>query len=1022
MKFPGPTGRRLVVIRTPWLVLISLAVWLMAPLLSGAQNTIGLPLIVNYGKTDFHGGAQTWDIKQDKRGLLYFANNEGLLTYDGTYWKIYPLPNRTILRSIAIDKNDRIYVGGQGEIGTFSPDGNGFLHYESLTGLLPQSHKEFADIWNIEIFSESVFFRATDRIFELKNNAIRVFTPKSQWQFMSLAGGELMAQDRKNGLLTYRNNEWIPLKNNSCLGNELVSGIVSMGSDGMLVSTIRRKFYGIKNDSLSPVIPHSDIESGNTDIYKAGKLNSNEFVAGTTSEGCLIMDFSGRVIQRISRTEGLQNNSVLCVFLDRENNLWAGLNNGISLIAYNSAIKYIRPNKSNELSGFSSRIFNNSLYIGTSDGAYTVPLSHETRDLSFSKGEFSPIRNSSGQVWRIDEVNQQLLMGHNGGTYSIDHQEATSISPEASWLFVPTSAVMPSPHVLAGTYTGLRLLSFQNNKFTNQGNLEGIYESFRFLAIDNNNTIWASHPYRGIYKLAISADETKYDAKLYTDKDGLPSSLNNQVFRVKNRIVFATEKGAYEFDPASNRFVPSSFLSPVFGTMELRYLNEDDEGNIWFCSGKAMGVVHYNEGAAGSAGAASGSTGASAGAASPGSSSAGPASPKFTLTWFPELKGQILSGFENVYPYNSENIFIASEKGIIHLNYKKYISTQRTLSVVIGNVRLVQHSDSSLFGGYAPGGAGNGMSGASQAGPAGGGAGAEINAPFPNSYNSFHFEFSSPAYSLQSNIEYSYKLEGYDKTWSSWSSKTEKDYTNLPEGKYSFMVKAHDNLDDESKAAVYSFSIDPPFYKTVWAYLGYALLFGCLIYLLNRWQDRNLNRQRIKYEERQAQIIALHNLEIEKSEKEIIKLQNEKLANEVLLKKKELANASMHLVEREDALARVKEELQTLYKKTGHNHDVKTALQLVNELEKNKSNWDQFASHFNEINNDFLKKLKAKFPTLTNSDLKVCAYLQLNLSTKEIAQLMNISVRGVDISRYRLRKKFQLSREQTLNDFLNSVV
>src|SRR5882757_7267921 len=108
------------------------------------QNTIGLPLIVNYGKTDFHGGAQTWDIKQDKRGLLYFANNEGLLSYDGTYWKVYPLPNRTILRSNAIDKNDRIYVGGQGEIGYFSADGNGFLRYTSLTGLLPQSHKEFA--------------------------------------------------------------------------------------------------------------------------------------------------------------------------------------------------------------------------------------------------------------------------------------------------------------------------------------------------------------------------------------------------------------------------------------------------------------------------------------------------------------------------------------------------------------------------------------------------------------------------------------------------------------------------------------------------------------------------------------------------------------------------------------------------------------------------------------------------------------------------------------------------------------
>ncbi|HMI63184.1 MAG TPA: triple tyrosine motif-containing protein, partial [Puia sp.] len=751
--------------------------------------------------------------------------------------------------------------------------------------------------------------------------------------------------------------------------------------------------------------PHPDIEASNTDIYKAAKLNKNELVAGTTSEGCLIMDFEGRIIQRVSRTEGLQNNNVLCVFLDRENNLWAGLNNGISLIAYNAAIKYIRPNTTNELAGFSSRIFNNSLYIGTSDGAYVAPLTYENRDLSFSKGAFSLIKNSNGQVWRIDEVNQQLLMGHNGGTYSIRDKEATSISPEASWLFVPTSPVIPSKYVLAGTYTGLRLLSFDHNQFSNRGNLEGIYESFRYLAIDNSNTIWASHPYRGIYKLEISADQTKYKATLYTAADGLPSSLNNQVFRVKNRIVFATEKGAYEFDPLSNRFKPSSFLYPVFGDVELRYLNEDNEGNIWFCSGKALGVVHYTEPSSDNKELSPDIK------ASPSANKAPSSDKKFTITYFPELKGQILSGFENVYPFNGENIFIASEKGIIHLNYKKYISTQRTLSVQIGNVKLLGSSDSTLFGGYFAAGPDKKY---------------EQNdsgvLSFPHNRNSFRFEFSSPAYSLQSNIEYSFILEGYDKGWSAWSPKTEKDYTNLPFGKYTFMVKAHDNLEAESTAVAYSFLISPPFYKTVWAYVCYGLLLLLAVYLLNRWQKRSLNLQRIKYEEKQKQIIALHSLEIEKSEKAIIKLQNEKLANEVLLKKKELANASMHLVEREDALARVKEELQTLYKKTGHNHDVKTALQLVNELEKNKSNWDQFASHFNEINNDFLKKLKVKFPQLTNADLKFCAYLQLNLSTKEIAQLMNISVRGVDISRYRLRKKFQLAREQTLNDFLNGVV
>ncbi len=157
---------------------------------------------------------------------------------------------------------------------------------------------------------------------------------------------------------------------------------------------------------------------------------------------------------------------------------------------------------------------------------------------------------------------------------------------------------------------------------------------------------------------------------------------------------------------------------------------------------------------------------------------------------------------------------------------------------------------------------------------------------------------------------------------------------------------------------------------------------------------------------------------MEKNEKEIIKLQNEKLANEVIYKNKELADVSMHLVERSDALLKVKDELQRLYKKTGENHDIKKAIQLLNDVEKNNSSWEQFATHFDEINNDFLKKLKNRFPQLTNTDLKMCTYLHLKLSSKEIAQLMNITVRGVEISRYRLRKKLAVPQEKTLFDYL----
>jgi flagellar biogenesis protein FliO len=235
------------------------------------------------------------------------------------------------------------------------------------------------------------------------------------------------------------------------------------------------------------------------------------------------------------------------------------------------------------------------------------------------------------------------------------------------------------------------------------------------------------------------------------------------------------------------------------------------------------------------------------------------------------------------------------------------------------------------------------------------------------------------------------------------------------------MVKAYDNLGNESEPVSYSFVIKPAWYKTIWAYLFYVALFLALIYLVYKWQIRKFTRQQLRFEEEQKRLQYIHQLEVEKNEKEIIQLQNEKLVNEVIYKNKELADVSMHLVERSDALIKVKDELQRLHKKTGGNHDVKRAIELVNEIEKNNSNWEQFAAHFDEINNDFIKKLKTRFPGLTSTDLKVCTYLQLKLATKEIAQLMNISIRGVEISRYRLRKKLQLSTGQTLNDFLNEI-
>ncbi|MGZ8560397.1 MAG: triple tyrosine motif-containing protein [Flavisolibacter sp.] len=811
---------------------IIILIFLVCGLPAYGQNTIGLPRIINFNNSIFQGGTQTWDIRQDPSGRMYFANNDGLLTFDGSYWKLYPQPNKTILRSIALH-NNRIYAGGQDEIGYYAPDAQGVLRYTTLKNLIPVQYASFTDVWEIEVFRQSVFFRTWDRIFEYRDGLIKTYPAESGWHTMRKSGNQLFAQDKFKGLFRFVNDKWEPLNSKGDPISFELTGLVALGQDSLLVSSLENGIYLYTKGKLSKKTTDADADFIKNHIYCLEQINNNEFVAGTTSGGCIVINAEGKVIQQFARPEGLQNNNVLSVFLDREKNLWTGLDNGISFIAYNAPIKYIKPAKPDELSGYSVRVFDNALYIATSDGAYAAPLSFSAKDLSFSRSDFVKISNSSGQNWRLDVVNERLLLGHHTGSFLISGNQAKQLTKDAgSWIFMPVSNVFPASQVVTGTYNGLSLLQYGNEDFTSLGDITGMKESLRFLAMDNNNHIWASHPYRGIYRIMLTPNGRSYKYELFTEKDGLPSTLRNNVFRVKNRVVFATEQGVYEYDPAKKKFRPSELLFDIFGNNTVQYLTEDEEGNVWFCSGKKVGVVNFKTG-------------------------------EPVVTWFPELTGKMLAGFEFIYPYNPENIFLASSQGIIHLNYKKYITGHSNPDMLLTQVMLSGKKDSLIFGGYYE----NRKDSASKL---------AMNKilRFGSGDNSFHFEFSSPVFGLQSNVEYSYRLKGYDKQWSVPSSKTEKEYTNLPEGSYTFEVKAFDNLGNESKVISYSFEISPPWYKSIWAYVFYTVLLFALLYLGNRWQQKKFIRQQMLFEEEQKRLKYIHQLEVEKNEKEIIQLQN----------------------------------------------------------------------------------------------------------------------------------------------------
>ena len=947
-----------------------------------AQDLLGIPQIVNYNNEQYNGGIQNWDVQQDKNGILYFGNNEGLLTFNGRYWNIYRLPNFTAVRSIGIDSKNRIYVGGQDEIGYFSPDGQGILKYTSLLNLLPENLHKVADIWDIAIINDEVFFRSVNAIIHFKDGVIKNYKPIETWSYLGKTNNKIYAQAKNGGLFLYDKEIWKPVCTAATIKQSSITSIAAYNEDTLLVSTLKKGFFLIHNNQLFPFKTKLDNVFFNDRVFFASQLNKNLYAVGTTSGGVYLMNKSGELRQKYNYREGLQNNNVRGILLDRDKNMWLALDDGIAYVAINSAIKNISPDRNKQITSYAFGKINQNIYIGTSNGLYTSKINTSASDLSMSSSAFEEVKNTKGQVWGLREINNQLLMAHEDGASVINGNVATPVyALPGTWMFQPLQSVFPAQNILAGTYQGLQSINFKNGVFLNSGKIEGMNETLRFIVVDNNDNIWASHPYHGVYKIELSADRKKIiKTVLFSDKNGLPSKLYNYVFRIKNRVVIATVRGIYDYDAAHNRFSRFKMFGKALDDISIQYLKEDDNGNVWFVSNKKVGVIDFNKPSANNA---------------------------FTIIYLPELDGKIVGGFESIYTLDNENIFIGANKGAYHINYAKYIDNLVKPRVLIGWIKLTGQKDSSVFGGYFTK---NGITIARQ----------DLSKlpEYKNALNSIHFEFSSTLFEHEKNTKFSYQLVGFDDSWSAWNSKSEKDYTNLPHGEYTFNVKARTDAGNESDIASYTFVVLPAWYSTIWMKIAYLIIFGLLIRLLIKWQKK-------KHIKEQEKMNYLHQLELDRTEQEIVRLQNEKLEADVNYKNKELSTMTMHLVQRGKVLAKIKEVISAVIKNqenvTENSPSFRHLIRLIKDVEKKDQELDHLSVHFNHVNTEFFNKLKDLYPELSQNDLKFCAYLCMNLSSKEMAQLMNITIKAVEVGRYRLRKKLNLKSETNLYEFLMEI-
>lgn len=952
-------------------MLKKIVIFLFVPLALKAQNTIGLPEIVNYAKNQYNAGAQNWDIRQDQQGIIYLANNEGLLSFDGKSWQLYPLPNKTIVRSVFIGADGKIYVGGQDELGFFEPNAMGKLVFTSLVKQIPELDRNFGDVWDIVVHKKGVYFRTANKIFRFLAGKTTVFKAPVEFAHIELVNDRVLVHDFLAGLLVVNKNELLPLLPPSITGGvqipkgDAVTAMIALGENNVLITTLKNGLFLLQQNQLNKITSANNALFANERIYSATKVNNEWIALATTNGGVYIIDHEGNIIQHFSRTEGLQNNNILSIFLDREKNLWLGLNNGIDFIASNSAIKNISP-QLNEESGYTAMVHNNQLYLGTSNGLFVAPL-QPTQDLSFSKGNFLLVNNTRGQNWGLQRINGQLLLGHHDGAFEIKNGSAIPMSNYAGfWNFAPYRG-----GIIAGNYKGLLLINGAT-----QTPIPNFSESSRFIAVDDQWNTWVSHPYHGVFRI-----DSNQQVWRYGKAQGLPSDLNNHVYMVKNKLAVATNKGVYQYNTERQIFEPNGFFTSLLGTKSIRYLKEDKEGNIWFIHEKNIGVIDLT-------------------------------TDQPQIIDIPELKNKMLSGFEMIYTLDEHNIFLGGERGFYHINYRKYKQNTPALNVQVRALKIGNNLDSLVFGGYFN----------------------QLNQPpvqlsnrIPDidyAFNSVHIDFAAMQHGNLNHLEYSFKLSGFDGEWSSWTNRTNKEYTNLSPGKYVFEVKARNNLGTESAIASYSFVILAPWYKSIWAWVIYFVVGIASIIGLYFWQKKKFIQQQKRFKEEQEKLVYIHELERSKTDGELAALRNEKLEADLNFKNTELASSAMHLVKKGELLTKIKTELSQITKKIDNEYaitELKKMIKTLGEDEHLDEEWAFFTKHFDKVHSNFIVSLKAMHPNISNNEIKLCAYLRMNLTTKEIAQLMNISVRGVEISRYRLRKKLNLATEVNLFNYLIAI-
>ncbi len=796
----------------PIIVLHFISAILLLPSITNAQSESekGLPFITNYMPKEYKSATQNWSVIEADNGMMYFGNGSGVLEYDGVKWRLINVGGTNTSRALAQDKMGRIFYGTSSDFGYLAPDSMGLKHAKSLLQYIPQSDRNFNDIWTIYVTEEGVYFQAREKIFRLKQTSdganetwqLKTWNPDSKFMYAFYVDGSYYVHQQNKGLYKLQADSLQFIPGSEFLGADRMQIMLPYASSEpgadkrYLLGQFNNGIFIYNGKTFSKLKTESDIFKQAGILYKAIQLKDSNYALSFSGKGVAIMNSNGKILQQINRAAGLQNESVYGLNTDHKGNLWLALDNGISKVETASPFSFFSNESGINTTTLSVARFQNDLYIGTSNGLFRF----NNKDSKFEVISGIPTR----QIFTLPEYDNTLYVPSDG-LYCIRNNKVYEIHPSIGGDFQMFGIWIPkkNPNILlAGVVGGVAVFY---NPSTNQssgppkweyiGYVPGITESISSFAETEDGSIWMGTQDEGVYLLKKSFDNNakpsldKISYQFYGTDKGLPQGAAT-TFAIGNKLFVTTPIYVYGFDKKSERFyADSSFKAMNFGLdLGSVFMGNDHLGRTWLNFGKETGVATSLGGK------------------------------DFKIETFPFLPVADRP-VSFIYPEKNGIVWFATSDGLLRYDEtlkKNYDESYKTIVRQISsgkNILTTNVDDKSD----------------------------PVSVSFKN--NSLRFEYATPFFEQEKKTRFQTWLEGFENGWSDFDNNFYKEYTNLPDGKYTFHVRAKNIYDKLSEEAVYSFEILPPWYRTWWAYLLYAIAAAIVIYSLIRWRTRQLHEK-----------------------------------------------------------------------------------------------------------------------------------------------------------------------------------